>query len=461
MPSVSLARPLPGWIALLAAVAALGAAEAFLAYEFGPAVALLLPIAAAVAAVIVWRPIYGVYAGILCVPLEVLAVSVGSEAGLSPAEAVLLLTAMVAIVHLVTSGATVPDPAHLWFAALIGVAFLGLFYAEDTFVVAKIAVMWSAFLVVSLFVASRSFDEIQRVLGCLVLMGGIVGVLAVAGAGDQQLVAGGEIATNRAQGSFAHPNVLAFALILAIPPAFVLALTARQSSYRALSLAAGTAAVAGLALSLSRGGLVGGAVALAVLLAWPRFRRYAFVLLTMLAIFAAFNLSSIQDSTELSLVGARVGTLASEKGLRENPRVNIWTETPGIVIDNPFIGVGEGNYSNASPDYGVRDVGGLPFDHAHNLLLTIVAELGLIGLFLFMAFMFATGRAGARALRDKEALIYPPALAIVAAMTGLLVTSIGEYPLRTNAIMALILIQLGALIGYGRVREQVGARDVL
>lgn len=458
---VLLARPLPRWIALLVAVAALGAAEAFLAYNVGPAIALVLPLAGAVAALIVWRPIYGVYAGILAVPLEVLAFRIGSDAGLSPAEALLLLTALVAAVHLVTAGTKVPDAAHLWFAALIGVAFLGLFFAEDTAVVAQVAMMWSAFLVVSMFVATRPFEEIQRVLGCLVLTGGILGVVAMAATGEQELVAGGTRATNRAQGSFAHPNVLAFALILAIPPSFVLALTARQVAYRVLALVAGLAAVGGLALSLSRGGLVGGAVSLVVLLAWPRFRRYAFALLTLLAVFAAFNLGSIQDSTELNLVGARVITLASEEGLRENPRVNIWTETPAIVIDNPYFGVGEGNYPDASPDYGVRDVGGLPFDHAHNLLLTIVTELGLIGLFFFLAFMFTTGRAGARALRAREALTYPPALAIVAAMTGLLVMSIGEYPIRTNAIMAIILILLGALVGYSRVRKEVGPRNVL
>ena len=456
------ARALAGWTAALLGAALLAAAETLLIYRAGPAVAVALPFAAGVAAVIVWRPVYGVYVGILAVPLELLNLRVGGQAGLSPTEGVLLLTAAVAAARLITGEVKAPHSAHLWFAGFLGVVLLGLFFAEDTFIVAKITVMWTAFLLVSMLVANATRTELHGVLACLAVTGGVVGLIAITGTSDQELVGGGTIATNRAEGTFAHPNVLAFVMIMTIPVALVLALEARTALVRVGYLIAAGLGVAGLMLSLSRGGLVGGAVALIVLLAWPRFRRYAFALLTVFAVFAAFNLGSIQGSSELGLVGQRVGTLSSAAGDRSDPRFKIWRETPAIVRDRPLLGVGEGNYPVASPRYGIRDVGGHLYDHAHNLALTIAAETGLLGLLLFSAFVIAAGRAGASALRGRRADVYPEALAIVAALTGLLVTSIGEYAPRTNVIMALILIEVGALVGYSRfARQQVRARNVL
>ncbi len=443
-------------------VAVLGAAVALLLYQTGPAVALALLAAAAVTAAAVWRPLYGVYAAILAIPLEILDLRFGGEAGLSPAEGLLLLTAAAAVPRLLQGDSRSPAAPHLWLGGFLAVASLGIFFAEDSFTVGKIVVIWSAFLVVSMLVASRSREELEQVLGCIALAGGVLGLVAILGTGEQELQSGGTVASNRAEGTFTHPNVLAFNLLLAIPLALVLALEARRPPIRMVSLVSAGLAITGLMLTLSRGALVGGAVSLLVLLAWPRFRRYAFALLTVLALFALVNFNSLQATSTVSLVGQRIATLTTSEGQRGGRRIDIWSDTPGIVIDHPFLGVGEGNYPNTSPDYGIRDIGGLPFDHAHNLALTIAAETGLIGLILFAGFAVSVGRVGTEALRGRSPGIYPPALAVIAALTGLLVTSLGEYPPRTNVVMALILIEVGALVGYNRLhREQVGGGHVL
>ena len=62
-------------------------------------------------------------------------------------------------------------------------------------------------------------------------------------------------------------------------------------------LAAAAIAVAGLALTLSRGGIVGAGISLAVLLAWAPFRRYAGAILLVLSLFALANLGSLHDSS--------------------------------------------------------------------------------------------------------------------------------------------------------------------
>lgn len=449
------------------ALAALGAAGmalvwTLLAYRLGPHIALVALAGTTVGVAILRAPIVGVCAGVLAIPLELLDLKLGGEAGLSPAEGVLLLTALAAGFRMLVleQGRSIPAEL-LWFAAFLLVMSLGIFFAEEPFVVVKATVMWTAFLVVALYVSTLPRGRLDLVVGSVGLSGGIVGLIALLTTKEQELQAGGTLATNRAEATFAHPNVLSFALILAIPLALTLGVQ-RRGVVRGLMLGSAATATAGLMLSLSRGGIVAGLVSFLVLLAWPRFRRYAFGLLVVLAAYALFNLGSLQDSPAVSNVTQRLGTLTTQKGVGANPRINIWSETPGIVIDHPLLGVGQGNYPEVSTAYGIRDIGGLPFDHAHNLLLTVVAETGLIGLVLFTVFLVAVARSVRAALRDRASPSYPIVLAIVAALTGLLVTSVGEYPPRTNVIMATILVEIGALAGYVRLlRQDPGRGDVL
>ena len=41
-----------------------------------------------------------------------------------------------------------------------------------------------------------------------------------------------------------------------------------------------------------------------------------------------------------------------------------------------ILGVGEGNFPAISPSYGLRAVDSTPYDHAHDIFLTVAAELG-------------------------------------------------------------------------------------
>jgi O-antigen ligase len=436
----------------VAAVALLAAAWTMLAYAVGPPMALAALVSAGIVVAVMWQPMVGVYLGLLTIPLELLSFRVGGSFGLSPSELLFLLTAAATAFHVGARSRTItPSPAFGFFLALLLVGLLGLTFAEDTFVILRIVLMWSAFLTVAALVSSGTPEELERVLRTVGLTGGIVGLIALATTGDQQLIAGGVIASNRAEATFAHPNVLAFCLQMAIPIALVTGMRAR-GLMKVVLLAAAAIAVAGLMLTLSRGGIVGAGISLAILLAWAPFRRYAGAILLVLSLFALVNIGSLHDSSA-SLVAQRLGTLNSE-GIRDNPRTKIWRATPNIIADYPFLGTGMGNFGEVSPRYGIRDLGGLAYDHAHNIVLTFAAETGLIGVFLFLAFVFAVARAGARALRGGDWPGFAPALAVSASLVGLFVTSLGEYPPRTNVIMAMILVLVGALVAYERLAAE-------
>ena len=341
----------------LAALLAFTTFDILIAYRSGVVFAAAALFAVVILAAVLYRPEVGIYIALLAVPLEYLTLRVGGDAGLSPTEGALFLTALAVGLRTLVMGEEQPmGAAHTLFGVFIVVIVLGVAYAADTFAVMKIAVTWTVLLVCSVYVASRDRETIERILVCLAVAGGIVGIVAIATSGQQQLVAGGALATGRAQGTFQQPNVLAFFLGLALPVALMLAARGR-ALMRALMLAAALAIVGGLVLSLSREGMIGAIVAVFVLLAWPPFRRQMFVLLAAILVVAAFNINTLTDprgdaaivGSRLSIVSERLGTLTQGKTVGADPRVKIWSAAPDMVADRPVLGVGAGNYSKRSP----------------------------------------------------------------------------------------------------------------
>jgi O-antigen ligase len=438
---------------LLVCLAA-GAAEALIVERFGVVPGLAVPAAAAITVVVVRRPVLGAQLALLAVPLEYFSLRVGGEVGLTPTELLLLLTALAALARWSATGSG-PDvpPALRALGALCVVILLGYAVAEDQLIVTKILLMWSAFVVVGVLVANADVREIGRLLSCLAIAGGVAGFVAVSGAADQQLVAGGLIATNRAQAGFAQPNVLGFFLVMAIPTAVVLSMRGKPS-FRVLMALMAIGGIWGLMLSLSRTSLVGTSLGLGVLLLLPEVRRLAAVGIAALSVFALFNVQALQESQQVSVVTERVATLGRSDVVAADPRLEIYATTPSIVGEHPLLGVGAGNYSVAARSYGVLDENDQPFDHAHNVPLTIAAELGLVGLLIFTWFLVALAGLVWRALRARAD---PPVdvllLAATAGLVGSALTCMGDYPPRTNVIAATLFALVGVLAGLLRHAE--------
>jgi O-antigen ligase len=440
------------WPAMSALVAlATAGALSLVSYRFGPLLAALLLVAGASLAVILVNPMMGVYTGVMCAPLEYLDVQVdGGVIQLTAGEAVLLVTAASVILRSFGGGLNVlkMSLAHGAFAVLILITTLGLAFAPDTVVVFKIVLMWSVCLVLSIYVLSATSDQLRWLLMAIAVSGAALALIAIAKGGQIELIGGGEFATNRAQASFAHPAVLGFFLQLALPCALCLSLAGGRVGRGPMLVAAGLIFTA-LMLTLTRGAIIGAGVSIAMLFWLPRFRLFAVVLLIALVGFSAANLNPILHSPQASVVATRLSTILGHE-LQTNPRVRIYKGAPAMIIDHPLFGVGAGNFSIVSPLYGLRDLGGDTFEHAHNVPLTIAVETGLLGLAASLVMVAALGRAAVKVLRSRGGPEFPLAMAPLAALTGLVATSMTDYPLRTNLIMALIMIEAGALIAYSR-----------
>jgi len=424
------------------------------AYRFSPLIAAGLPLAIATLGVIFTRPTLGIYLAVLAAPLETLNLSSGGVANLSPPQILLILTAASVAAHMALSRRhREASPPHLAFAALIAVAATGLFFASHSFTVAKFVVMWCVFLSLSLWMAAGSRRELRTLLLVIAISGGVLGLVAVLHGGSQELVAGGTRAINRASAGFTSPNTFAAYLVMTLPVALVMSLRGPSALRPAMLTAAGLA-FAGVVLSLSREAFIGAAVALAVLLLWAEFRRLFIGLLVVLALVTAFNLNPLLHSQQLTVVQQRLGTIGSSQEKSTNPRIRIWRTTPSIIADHFVLGVGEGNFEYVAAGYGLYDVDGSVIPHAHDILLTVGAEMGLVGLAVFVWFLGTVTRTARAALRPRRTPEFPLVLGVVASLAGLFALGVFDYVLRTDVVMALVMLEVGVLAGYARLAQE-------
>jgi O-antigen ligase len=113
-------------------------------------------------------------------------------------------------------------------------------------------------------------------------------------------------------------------------------------------------------------------------------------------------------------------------------RSSIWTVGWRMVTANPVIGVGSGNYTIAEPHYLLTAPGLIQDDQfiidtpyvAHNVYLHILAEMGAIGLFLFLGVLGLSIAAAMRAVRIAEQrndhMLEALGRALVIALAGML-----------------------------------------
>jgi O-antigen ligase len=219
------------------------------------------------------------------------------------------------------------------------------------------------------------------------------------------------------RGPYADPNRLAMALIAVLPFALYGALVARRRWVRGLFWAVAVAQVAAVVLTHSRSGSIATGVALLLFLARG---RGGGVRAAVVGLALTLGLATFAPET----FWQRSGTLANlEEDESVLGRENAWKVLGVIVDERPLTGVGAGAFIQAWGHFAPLEAGARRYI-AHNILLEIVGELGVVAFVLFCAFcgwlLLALWRAGADPLVGIEAR------AIFAALAGYLVTEMAN-----------------------------------
>ncbi|MGE3309173.1 MAG: O-antigen ligase family protein [Limisphaerales bacterium] len=268
----------------------------------------------------------------------------------------------------------------------------------------------------------------------------------------------GEGYAHRASGSYVCPNHFAGLLEMLIPIALATVVAGRISPVGRILLAYSTLAMlAGLALTLSRGGWIAGGVGiLLVLVSLARHRDYRWAALASIGVLLLIGGVA---STKTRFLQKRLAAADDLNPQARNTRPMIWSAATKMWRDHPWLGVGPGHFSVRFKQYRTHWVDAEP-ERAHNDYLDGLAEWGLAGAAVVGTtwVLFALG--GLRTLRQvrrdpgnietKRSSRYTFVLGALCGLGALLVHSFADFNLHipANAMVAVILLAL--FTGYSR-----------
>jgi putative inorganic carbon (hco3(-)) transporter len=432
-----------------AAALVAGLVSALAAYAVDPIAVPALALGAVYALAVLRRPVLGVAGGFLLSPFESFSVPLPSGA-ITLAETSLALVGAGYLGRLVALPHTVrrPQAGDLWFGAFLVVALLGIVVATDPTPILRTLALWSASFLLYLQVRSFTLAEKRLTVIALVVGAGVLGAIGTLDylrGGGATLGATGNVVTGRAAGTFENANYYASFLQLAVVAGLAVALA---SVRRLWVLGPTAAAAAGLAFSLSRGGMLGAFAGAAVLLLWNRARRVGLGLLAVVCALLLFDVNPVPGTEQLNTVQERLIAITDVRGSATNSRPRIWRMAVQATEDNPLIGVGLYQFSFEAQRRGLTEYG-RPLENAHMLPLGIAVETGLLGLAAFALFLRWVAVCARRALRSGDPEVKALAVGLTAALAGFLVQGLTVVQLRHSLLTATFLVLCGLLVGLG------------
>ena len=355
---------------------------------------------------------------------------------------------------------------HPWATALLG-AFLAW---------ALISASWAADPGASLTDISRYapnflllaivFTAVRERRQAAWIVGGLIAGAAVASVYGLLVPPDPTADAFRIEGAAGNSNVLAAVaiagLVLALGSA--LALRGHMPLLRVGLVAVACLCLAASLLTGSRSGVIAlGAVLVAAILLGGRWRAGAVLAALVLAV-AATVFVAVYAPPEVRerITQTSPGEVSSDEG-----RVTIWQVGWRMVEAEPSRGIGVGNFAGSAVDY-VLEPGLLTRTDqiidtpkvAHNIYLHVLAELGVVGLAIFLAILGFCLACAYRAARRFGALGDTPmeilARAVLIAMIGVLVSDFFASEQFSKVLW--LLLALGPAL-YGIARRGEGGRS--
>lgn len=259
----------------------------------------------------------------------------------------------------------------------------------------------------------------------------------------------GSLVSGRVQGAFSQPNDFGeFSLLGAIAAGALLASSPLRRD-RLLGVASLLVSLAGLAVSFSRGAWLGGIAALLVVAVLaPRLRLAVAGLVVTIPL--ALALGAFLGAQPFPTLADRVLSLATGADNPADDRPVLYAQAWHVFTTHPLLGVGPGGFLATNHDAGsllIRRT----YLHGHNVVLTIAAEDGIIGVLALLALTVALGLtvlAARRRLLAVGAHTENARLAVLAAgLVGIAVHGMVDVVYTNPLLIPLAWFLVGAVAG--------------
>jgi O-antigen ligase len=252
-----------------------------------------------------------------------------------------------------------------------------------------------------------------------------------------------------------NSNFFSAYLILALPLALAAAIRERSQKTKRWRHSVLVGVIVMLLLATqARSSALAAAVVFAVFFAFSRqsqTRRIAIIA-------AAFLAGSLIVLTLLDpAMGKRFVTMFDLEG-SFGRRTYIWSGAMHAFFASPIVGHGIGRFESAlferrSPDYWQTKSEDI-VAHAHNEILEIAVEYGIIGILMAAAFLFFVLQHGIRVARADKRTASLTAIALVSSIVGIAVDNLGNVSLRQAPITLFAWLLLGILSSMDREEQR-------
>lgn len=276
---------------------------------------------------------------------------------------------------------------------------------------------------------------------------------------------------DRFENQAGDPNFLASFQVVALPMVLVLAASARTTGGRTLLYAACATIAGSIVATLSRGGVVTLLVTLGIIAVMPAPALFG----TKVRKAAFFGTAGIALAVFLILAGGSLNQRiesATQQGTLIGSRADLWRGAIQGYKEHPVVGLGFGGFKATSFGLLSRTPGvNLSYhqdfrlrsgEYVHNAYLGSLAELGPLGLLLFVGIYLAVARSlirtAGRAKMADDPFIRSVANAL---LVGLLAFGVASMSLSSETSRALWMIVGLSLTLPGMVREPQPEEEVV
>ncbi|MEM9366474.1 MAG: O-antigen ligase family protein [Planctomycetota bacterium] len=301
-----------------------------------------------------------------------------------------------------------------------------------------------------------SLASLSALTTTLVGIGGTLGLYAIYSQLTSNLDVGGRV-KGLGTGFLGDPNDLSQVLVALLPLAWLIVYHGRQVLLRLLSAASALVMLMGIVITESRGGLlalIGSLAVLFVLTPAATGKKVAIIAFVVLSTVAAIPAETWQRYASISE--------AAQSDDSAQTRLRLWKTGGRMFVDHMLIGTGVNTFATV---YGKHykesgGVGGNKWYTAHNSLIQIAVEAGILGAITWTLFAFsplwllyrARSRVYALQLNDPDedrvwqhSAVRAWCECMLASMTGLL---IGCMFLSRAAEVPIVLFVGVAAAGY-------------
>ena len=226
----------------------------------------------------------------------------------------------------------------------------------------------------------------------------------------------GDLVEGRSSGGTGDPNFFAAYQIVALPLMLALLTRASRPWQRVLVYAAILVIIGSVLTSVSRGGLLTLIAVTLLVCALParslfHFRRQKAAFVALVAVGGAISLGAAANEILPRVESVFSPSSSASAESEGSGRLVFWSAAWMSVKERPLLGLGFGTFPRVSNDLIVRTPG-VNFQHfelrpkgsqVHNAYLGTLAELGVVGLFLFLGLLISTALALRRTARRADA----------------------------------------------------------